>query len=334
MVLHWHPCLHSAGGITSTCAVAFTATTSLAWASLPSSCWTCHPRGTRVVVSIANWHPPRHDAIVTPQRTWRCHCVIVIVCGNCCCNRRRSLATWLLCPADLALVVLPALHSRHCPGYAGIFASIALLMPALCWRCHQRCPGLVALISLAMLPSLQTSNCPPKTQSRHIRVCDVFVMVIVLARGLITIPGIVPGSICLRWSCGSSIGLFAGVVLASLAALHCPVVVASVASALFSLSCGRFCPCCAGIVALIALALLPALRTGICPGTKQLQQALASSSVSRPCCCQCCAGTIPLIAQVSLPWLHWHCHSWTTRVAPCITNWHLPSHDAVATRCR
>jgi hypothetical protein len=176
LALHWHPCPHCAGGITSTCAVIFTATASLAWASLPSSRWTHHPHVTRVVVSIANWRPPHHDAILTPQRTWRCHCVIVVVCGICCRNRRRSLATWLLCPANLALVILRALHRRHCPGCAVVFASIALSMPALCWRCHQRCPGRFVLIALALLPSLQTSNCPPKTQSRHIGVCGVVVL--------------------------------------------------------------------------------------------------------------------------------------------------------------
>jgi hypothetical protein len=296
--LHWHPCLHRAGGITSTCAVVFTTTAGLAWASLPYTRWTHHPRGTRVVVSIANWRPPHHDGIVTPQRMWHRHCVIVVVCGICRHNRRRSLATWLLCPANLALVILPALHRRHCPCCAGFFASIALSMPVLRWRCHQCCSGLFTLIALASLPSLPTSHCPPKTQSRHIRVCGVVVVVIVLAHGLIAVPGIVPRFICLRWSCGSSVGLFAGVVLASLAAFHCPVVVASVAPASFSLSCGRFCPRCAGIVALIAFVLPPASRTGVCPGTKQSQHALASLPVSHPCCCQCCAGTIPLVAQM------------------------------------
>ncbi len=225
------------------------------------------------------------------------------------------------------------MHKHHCPGCVGIFVSIALLMLALRWRCHQHCPGLFALIALASLPSLQTSNCPPKTQSQHICVCGVIVVVIVLACGLIAIPGVVPQSICLRWSCGSSIGLFVGAVLASLAALHCPIVVASVAPASFSLSCGRFFPCRAGIVALIAFALPPALQTGVCPGTKQSQHLLASLPVSRPCCCQCCTGTIPLVAQVSLPWLRWRCRSWHTRISARITNWYLPSHDAVGTRC-
>jgi hypothetical protein len=87
---------------------------------------------------------------------------------------------------------LPALCRHHCPRRAGIRASIALLsFPALRWRCHQRCIGLFALITLALPPTLQTSICPTKTQLRHIRVRGVIAMVI-LARGLIAVPGIVP----------------------------------------------------------------------------------------------------------------------------------------------
>jgi hypothetical protein len=175
--LHWH------------CA---DVTASITWASLPLSRWTCHPRCIRVAVSIVNWRPPRHDAIVTHQRTWRCHGLIVVVCGFCCRNRRRSPATWLLCPANLALVVLPALRRRPCPRCTGVLASIALSMPALHWCCHQRRAGLFALLALASPPASQTSICPTKTQLQHVRVHGVVVVVIVLTRGLITVPGIIP----------------------------------------------------------------------------------------------------------------------------------------------
>jgi hypothetical protein len=68
---------------------------------------------------------------------------------------------------------------------------------------------------------------------------------------------------------------FAGVVLASLAALrrhhhqHCAVIVAAVAPTSLPLLHGHFCPRRAGIVALVAFALLPASQTGVCLVTKQ-----------------------------------------------------------------
>jgi hypothetical protein len=48
------------------------------------------------------------------------------------------------------------------------------------------------LIALALPPALQTSVCLTKTQSQHIRVHGVIVVVIVLALGLIAVPGVVP----------------------------------------------------------------------------------------------------------------------------------------------
>jgi hypothetical protein len=122
--------------------------------------------------------------------------------------------------------------------------------------------------------------------------------------------------------------------------LHCASVINNIVPLLLPVLRRHHFPCRVGafvlrvaIVAHIAFALPPASQTGVCPGTKQLQHALASLPALRPCCCQCCASTAPLVAQVSLPWLRWRCRSWHTRVAACIINWHLPSHDAVATRC-
>ncbi len=118
--------------------------------------------------------------------------LIVIVCSFCCRNWRHSFETWLSCPANLALVVFLALRRHPCLCCNGVLASIALLMPALHWHCHQRCTGLFALIALALPPALQTSVSPTKTQSQHIHVHGVIVVVIILARGLIAVPGIVP----------------------------------------------------------------------------------------------------------------------------------------------
>ncbi len=99
-------------------------------------------------------------------------------------------------------------------------------------------------------------------------------------------------------------------------------------------SCGRFCPCCAGIVALVAFPLLPASRTGVCPVTKQSRHTLASLPTSRHCCCWRSANIVALVARVSLPLSCWRCCPWHTRVATSTTNWPLASHDAAATHCR
>ncbi len=76
LVLHWHPCLHCPGGntsITLSSSPVLRVTALVTWASSPSLHWTCHPRRTRIAISIANWHVPRHDTIVKCQRTWRHH---------------------------------------------------------------------------------------------------------------------------------------------------------------------------------------------------------------------------------------------------------------------
>jgi hypothetical protein len=114
--------------------------------------------------------------------------------------------------------------------------------------------------------------------------------------------------LALRWR-------FARIALASLPALcccpccrHCAGVIALVAWALLPLLHGRFSPCCAGIVALVAFASLPALQTGGCPITKQLQHALASLPGSCHHCCRRSAGIVALIPRASLPSLRWrHC---------------------------
>ncbi len=111
------------------------------------------------------------------------------------------------------------------------------------------------------------------------------------------------------------------------------------------------CCCCrgyAGIIALVVWALLPslhwhyypcclcsppALQTGVCPVMKQLQHTLASLSALRHCCFWRCASIIALVAWAFLPRLRWQRRPWHTRVSTSIMNWHLPSHDAVATHC-
>ncbi len=116
---------------------------------------------------------------------------------------------------------------------------------------------------------------------------------------------------------------------------HCAVIlVAGVAPASLPSLRGHFCPCCAGIIALVAFASLPASRTGIYPVTTQSRHMLASLPALRHCYCRHCAGIVALVARAFLPSSCWHRCPWHTRVIASIMNWHPANHDAVATRCR
>ncbi len=194
--LRWHPCLHCAGSITS-----------ILLSSSPAlhrhHCPCCV--GTLIALDLS---PTLHPHC-------RYYCELASAPSRC--NRDTSAYVALsLCSLTLSVVLvavtgavpwrlglhvrpisrwwfLSALHRCHHPRCAGILASIVLLsFQALCWRCHQCCVGLFALITLALPPALQTNICPTKTQSQHVRACGVVVMVIVLACGFIAVPGIVP----------------------------------------------------------------------------------------------------------------------------------------------
>ncbi len=117
---------------------------------------------------------------------------------------------------------------------------------------------------------------------------------------------------------------FFGVALVSLPALH-----------------WRHCQHQAVLVAGVALVLLPSWPSKVRPVPRWrllalhwhfASIALASSPASGCCpCCQHCAGVIALVAWALLPLLRWHHCPCCLRVAASITNWHLPSHKAVAT---
>ncbi len=196
--LRWHPCLHCTDGIPSI----------VLWSSRVLH-WRHCPRCMGIFALIAlNLSPTLHPHC-------RKHCKLASAPSQC--NRDTSAYMALsLCLLTLSVVFvavtgavpwqlslhvqpilhwwfLPALHRRHCPRCAGILASIALSsFPALRWCCHQRRISLFALIALASPPALQTSICPTKTQSRCVRLRGIVVVVIVLARGLIAVPGVAP----------------------------------------------------------------------------------------------------------------------------------------------
>ncbi len=196
--LHWHPCLHCAGGITSIVLLS-----SPALHRHHSPC----RMGIFALITL-DLSPTLHPC---------CHYYCELASAPSQCNRDTSAYVALsLCsltssvvfvavtgavPWQLGLHVRPilrwwflsALRRRHHLRCAGVLASITLLsFPALFWHCHQRCIGLFALIPLALPPALQTSVCPTKTQSQHIRARGVVVVVIILACGFIAVPGVVP----------------------------------------------------------------------------------------------------------------------------------------------
>jgi hypothetical protein len=90
--------------------------------------------------------------------------------------------------------------------------------------------------------------------------------------------------------------------------LSAVVLVAGVAPVSLPSLRGHFCPCRAGIVALVAIALPPALQIGICPVTKQSRHVLVSLPALRHCGCQRSASIVALVAWASSPSLRWHCH--------------------------
>ncbi len=62
---------------------------------------------------------------------------------------------------------------------------------------------------------------------------------------------------------------------------------------------------------------------------------IALASLPALCCCPCCwhcTGIIAIIAWALLPLSRWHCCPRCLCIAASIGNWHLPSHNAVATR--
>jgi hypothetical protein len=174
---------------------------------------------------------------------------------------------------------LPALCWQLCQRCAGVLARIRLVSsPALHCHCCQQYAGIVALVAQASLPPVVLVFCPccfcvaASLLSWHLhslaavktcwgmwRCCRL----LVIANGLVPIPGVTPSQLGLQWSGQGSAYVFAGVTLASLPAC-----------------CWHHCKHCAVIVA----------------------------SLSCWCWLSCC-----------------------TCVAASIANWHLPSHDAVAT---
>ncbi len=237
----------------------------VAWALLPLLHWHCCPCCLCVTASIANWPLPSYEAVAT--------CAGVI--------------------ASIAPLSLPALRRHCCPRRAGVFAPFALALLPL----HTCVAASITNWHLASHDAVATR-----------RWRGVVVTLNVVAHGLVAVPGIGPQGFGLQRSGQGSDGVFAALlwcpclhctgVIASVklsflfgrccagvcqrCALvlpasrwrHCQlcavVLVAGVAPASLPLLCGPFCPCHAGIVALVAATSLPASQTGVCPVTKQL----------------------------------------------------------------
>jgi hypothetical protein len=201
-----------------------------------------------------------------------------------------------------SLLYLALVHSNlafHGLAKAAMaFFGIALVsLIALHWRHCQHQAVLVAGIAPALLPSWP-SKVRPVPSWRLPTLCWCFACIALMSSPTLCC--------CCQCQC-------------------CAGVIALVAWGLF--------PCCTGTVALLAFTLLPALQTGICPVMKQWQHTLASLPALRHYCCWRCAGIVALVARAPLPLLRWCCRPRHTRVTASIMNWHLPSHDAVATRC-
>jgi urea transporter len=100
--------------------------------------------------------------------------------------------------------------------------------------------------------------------------------------------------------------VFAGIALAF--CLHPAGVIASIVllsnrhyAGIIAVLRGRFCPCHASIFVLIAFALPPASRSGICPVTKQSRRVLASLPTPRHCYCWRSASIVALVTRAFLP---------------------------------
>ena len=171
--------------------------------------------------------------------------------------------------------VIPKLHGRiyhHHP-----VSLLPLLNLLSCWCCVPHCTGIVALVALSSLPLLGWHcSCPRHRLPRRIGPWSCIVVLVMLSfvnsAGIITLVALASSPL-LRWHhcphcvCCHPCPCCAGVVaLAVLASLHClklsTCVVATVALASsivlasFLLFHWCYCPHHAGVVAIIALALL------------------------------------------------------------------------------
>ncbi len=140
LVLHWHHCQHCAGFIAS-----------VAPALSPLSHGCLCPHRTHIVTSIANWHLPSHNAVLTHRCTCCRGCALHCHLWLCCCNLHPSMEIWpsmiwpmqccRLCQTRIALASSPASCCHHCWHYASF----------------------VALVMQVSLPSSRWHHCPPST---------------------------------------------------------------------------------------------------------------------------------------------------------------------------
>jgi hypothetical protein len=252
----------------------------VAWASLPSLCWTRHPRRTRIAVSIANWRLPRHNTIMKRHCMWRCHQ------AHCC-------HLWFLLPYPAPFPGDLAFMSGQ--SSAGSFAGVALASSSMLrWRPCKHCVVVVASVALALLPTLCWPLCPHCT-------------------------GIAPS--IANWHLPNHNAVATRPCAWHCCRGHCPCLWPHCRTRRHSMVTWpwmvrlmqhwHLCWHCAGVLAHIVPASLPTLRC---------------------CCCRHCAGVIAIVVRAPLPLLRGHCCPCCLLVATRIANWHLPSHKAVAIR--
>jgi hypothetical protein len=208
---------------------------------------------------------------------------------------------------------LPACCWHHCKHCTVIVARVApALLPLLHGHLFLCLAGIVNLVAPMLLPALQTGVCPVQSS------CNTLVYMTLLPFSL-SLPVVLLLYLALfhsYWALGQcSAGASAAVALVSLLTCcwhHCQhptVVVASIAPVLLPLLHGRLSPCHVGIVNCILPALLPALQTGICQVTTQLQHIGVRDAVAILLIAACGFVTIPgvLPRQLGLqPMWHWH----------------------------
>ncbi len=194
-------------------------------------------------------------------------------------------------PGDLAFTSGQSRAGGFCRRCAGVITRVALAsLQALRCRLFWHCAGVVANVALASLPSLHwhhPQHCKiASAQQRHSRNTSVCMASLSWSSSL---PVVSLPYLALFYGDLASDGS-ADVALVSLLALcwhpwpHCAGIITNIALLLLPVlhqhhcprRVGTFFPCCTGIIALVAFALLLALQAGIFPVTKQSQHMLAS----------------------------------------------------------
>ncbi len=188
-------------------------------------------------------------------------------------------------------------------------------MPMLRWHCHFGIP--------ALPPASRTGIYPVMMQLRHVvgraslsrstSLPMASLLYPALAHSNLAFNGLAKAAMAFFWRCA---GVFARIALGH--CQHQAVLVASVAPALLLSWPSKVRP--------MPRWHLPALR--LCFAR------IALASLPASCCHPChrrCTGVIALVVWALLPLSRWHLCPCRLCLVSSIANWHLPSHETVAT---